>query len=178
MHNKMDELEACVRFNSEYRESAVIDLSETWLDENATDTEINLPGFICIRGDRTSASGKRHGGGVCLFINQRWCNNATASAQVCLPDIEFLTVSARPFYLPREFPKIYLCMVYCHPKANVDNACLPNFHQFVNVPTRKDRTLYLCYCNVTEAYRVRRLPPLGSSDHCMLKLLPLYRQKN
>ena len=57
------------------------------------------------------------------------------------------------------------------------NASLPNFHQFVNVPTRKDRTLYLCYCNVTEAYRVRRLPPLGSSDHCMLKLLPLYRQK-
>ena len=101
-------------------------------------------------------------------------------------------------------------MVYCHPKANVDNAysvltdhtheleenspdvpiiitgdfnecrlnaSLPNFHQFVNVPTRKDRTLDLCYCNVTEAYRVRRLPPLGSSDHCMLQLLPLYRQK-
>ena len=171
MRNKMDELEACVHFNSEYRESAMIGLSETWLDENVTDTEINLPGFTCIRGDRTSASGKRHSGGVGLFINERWCNNATASAKVCLPDIEFLTVSVRPFYLPREFPNIYLRMVYCHPKANVDNACsvltnhiheleknfpdvpiiifiecrlnasLPNFHKFVNVPTRKTEHL-------------------------------------
>ena len=101
----------------------MIGLSETWLDENATDTEVNLPGFTCIRGNRTSASGKRNGGGVCLFINERWCSHATASAKVCLPDIEFLTVSVRPFYLPHEFPKIYLCMVYCHPKAIVDNAC-------------------------------------------------------
>ena len=73
----MDELEACVRFNSEYRESAVIGLSETLLDENTTDTELNLPGFTNIRRDRTSASGKRQGGGVCLFINDCWCNNAT-----------------------------------------------------------------------------------------------------
>ena len=87
---------------------------------------------------------------------------------------------------------IYLCMVYCHPKANVDNMCsvltyhihelkkkiasLPNFRQFVNVPRRKDITLAICYCNVTGAYRVRRWPPLGSSDHCMLQLLPVYRQ--
>ena len=100
----MDEFEACVRVNSEYRESAVRGLSETWLVENATDTEINLPGFICIRGDRTSSSGKRHGGGVCLFINERWCNNATASAKVCLPHIEFLTVSVRPFHVsPQRF---------------------------------------------------------------------------
>ena len=99
----MDELEACVRVNSEYRESAVIDLSETWLDDNATDTEINLPGFTCIRGDRTSASGKRHGGGVCLFINQRWCNNATASAQVCLPDIYRTLNSSLSVHVPSTF---------------------------------------------------------------------------
>ena len=54
-------------------------------------------------------------------------------------------------------------------------ASLPNVHQFVNLSTRKDRTRDLCYCNVTEAYRVRRLSPLGSWDHCMLQLLPLYR---
>ena len=109
----------------------MIGLSETLLNENVIDTEINLPGFTCIRGDRTSASGKRNGGGVCFFINERWCNNATASANVCFPDIEFLTLSVRPFY-HREFPKIYLCMVYYHPKANVDNACsvlTDHFHE-------------------------------------------------
>ena len=123
VRNKMDEPEACVRFNSEYRESAVIGFSETWLVEIATYTEINLPGFTYIRGARTSASGKRNGGGVCFFINERWCNNATASAKVCLQDIEFLAVSVRPFYLPLEFPKTYLYMMYCHLKANVDSAC-------------------------------------------------------
>ena len=117
---------------------------------------------------------------------------------MCLPDIEFIIVSVSLFYLPREFPKIYLCMVYCHPKANVDNACsvltdhiheleknspdvpiiftgdinecrlnasLPNFHQFVNVPKRKDRTLDLCYCKVTQAHRDRdwQLRPLHAA---------------
>ena len=92
VHNKMiDELKACVRFNSEYRESAVIGLSEMSLGENTTDTEINLPGFTCIRGDCTYASGKWNDGGVCFFTNERWCNNATASAKVCLLDIEFLS---------------------------------------------------------------------------------------
>ena len=94
VRNKMDELETCVRFNSEYRESAVIGLNETCLDKNATDTEINLSGFTGIRGDRTSASRKRNGGGVCFYVDERWCNNATATAKVCLQDIDFLT------YLP------------------------------------------------------------------------------
>ncbi len=48
------------------------------------------------------------------------------------PDIELLSVSLRPFYLPREFPQLFVMLVYIHPKANVDlatQAMLRTVHQ-------------------------------------------------
>ena len=41
---------------------------------------------------------------------------------LCAPDIELLSVSLRPFYLPREFTQLFVTLVYIHPKANMDNA--------------------------------------------------------
>ena len=41
---------------------------------------------------------------------------------MCTADIELLSVSVRPFYLPREFPQIFVTIVYIHPKANAKNA--------------------------------------------------------
>ena len=116
VRNKMDELQACVRFSTEYRKSAVICLSETWLDESVTDTEIILPGFTCIRGDRTSASGKRKMVEACVSLS----TNAGVTTQPRVPRRVFRTLHSS---LSRGFPKIYLCMVYCHPKVNIDNAC-------------------------------------------------------
>ena len=52
------------------------------------------------------------------------------------------------------------------------NASLPNFHQFVNVRTRKDRTLDLCYCNVTEAYRVRNCHLLATQTTARCSCFP------
>lgn len=37
---------------------------------------------------------------------------------MCTHDIELLSVSLRPFYFPREFPQIFVTVVYIHPKAN------------------------------------------------------------
>ena len=37
-------------------------------------------------------------------------------------DIELLSVSLRPLYLPREFPQLFVTVVYIHPRANVDRA--------------------------------------------------------
>ena len=59
---------------------------------------------------------------MCLYINRRWCNNFTVCEQLCLPDIELLSVSLRPFYLLREFPRVYVTIVYIHPKANAEIA--------------------------------------------------------
>ncbi len=37
---------------------------------------------------------------------------------MCTQDIELLSVSLRPFYLPQEFPQMFVTVVYIHPKAN------------------------------------------------------------
>ena len=40
---------------------------------------MNIDGFKSLRGDRTESTGKERGGGVCAYVNEKWChqNNAT-----------------------------------------------------------------------------------------------------
>ncbi|CAL9697560.1 unnamed protein product [Knipowitschia caucasica] len=42
---------------------------------------------------------------------------------------------------------------------------LPTFTQYINFPTRDNRTLDLFFANATGAYNPTALPPLGCSDH-------------
>ena len=81
-------------------------------------------GFGCpTRLDRDKqTTGKAKGGGVCLYVNERWCKTVIVREQLCTPDIELLSVSLRPLYLPREFPQLFVTVVYIHPRANVDRA--------------------------------------------------------
>ena len=44
----------------------VLTLSETWLDDSIHDSEISLPGFICVRKDRVG--GKKGYGGVAIYV--------------------------------------------------------------------------------------------------------------
>lgn len=43
----------------------VLTLSETWLDSSIQDSEVQLPGFSCVRRDRTSS---KSGGGVIIYV--------------------------------------------------------------------------------------------------------------
>lgn len=52
---------------------------------------------------------------------------------------------------------------------------LPTFKQFVDCPTRENKTQDLLYANVKEAYSSTVLPPLGRSDHNLIHLQPLYK---
>lgn len=183
--------------------------SETWLSSKDTDTDLSINGFGApVRLDRDAeATGKSQGGGVCVYINQRWCSNITVREKICTPGIELLSISVRPFYLPREFPQIFVTVIYIHPKANTQTAadtirkvtqrlqslspdapCLLmgdfnncklsktlNFYQYVTCPTRKNKTLDKCYGSIKEAYKASPLAPIGSSDHCTINLIPVYR---
>ncbi|TWW81812.1 hypothetical protein D4764_01G0016270 [Takifugu flavidus] len=75
--------------------------------------------------DRSRESGKRKGGGLAVFVNDRWCNpgHITIKEQHCCKDIELLAVSMRPHYLPREFTHALTVVVYIPPSANADAAC-------------------------------------------------------
>ncbi|GFR65469.1 endonuclease domain of the non-LTR retrotransposon LINE-1 [Elysia marginata] len=55
------------------------------------------------------------------------------------------------------------------------SSSLPTFHQYITCLIRKNKTIDLCYGNAKEGYKSTALPPLGSSDHCMVQLTPKYR---
>jgi len=114
LRNKIDDLQAHVRYQHEFKEACILALTETWLGEKDRDNEMEIDGFGApLRTDREAAiTGKSRGGGVCLYINERWCKNFIVRASVCTKDIELLSVSMRPPYLPREFPQIFVTVVY------------------------------------------------------------------
>ena len=210
LRSKMDDLHASVKYLNEYRESSMMCFTETWLDDTIDDQHVSVDGFgVPVRADRTGASGKTKGGGLCIYMNDRWCNNHVVRQTICTPDIELLSISCRPYYLPREFCQIFVVLVYVPPSANYEiaaetiqhhmheldsvsssapklilgdfNGCslktyLPTYKQYVTCATRNDKTIDLCYCNIKNAYKSVPKPPLGSSDHNIVQLLPAYKQ--
>lgn len=93
-------------------------ISETWLDSNTLDAAIELAGRIVYRADCNSHSGKSRGGGLCIYICNRWCTDARIVETHCSTDIEYMILSCRPFYLPREVTSVLITAVYIPPQAN------------------------------------------------------------
>ncbi len=124
LRNKVDELQANVKHISEYRDACMIALTETWLKDYDLNHDFDIDGFgLPYRLDRDAqVTGKSLGGGVCLYVNPRWCKTVIIRESICSPHIELLSVSLRPFYLPREIPQVFLTVVYIHPRANMAEA--------------------------------------------------------
>lgn len=127
LRNKSEELQALVRCNHDFRESCILAFTESWLTDYDSATDLEIDGFGSpLRLDRdASVTGKSSGGGVCIYVNESWCNakSITVREKLCTRDVELLSVSLRPAYLPREFPQIFITVVYIHPKANETSAC-------------------------------------------------------
>ena len=89
--NKMDELAALTRLQRVYRECSIMCFTESWLNEHTTDTLVALDGFHLVRADRkVKESGKKKGGGLEMFVNDKWCNagHVYVKEQRCTTDIE------------------------------------------------------------------------------------------
>ena len=71
---------------------------------------------------RNRDSGKSRGGGLCVNVHNYWCCNSRVIDTHCCPDLEFLVVSCRPFYLPRELTVVIVMAVNIPPDANVSTA--------------------------------------------------------
>jgi hypothetical protein len=75
---------------------------------------------------RQAASGKTRGGSLCIFVNNSWCtfvnswctSNIKEVLRFHLPEVEYLMISCRPHYLPREFSSIFFVAVYLPPQTN------------------------------------------------------------
>lgn len=99
---KMDMLHAKCWVERAYKEACVIALTETWLDESVLDSNASLEGFTVIQAGRTGQSDKDSCGGVCIYVNDRWCNNIKVHNTICTPNTEILTLS--PFLSPKRIP--------------------------------------------------------------------------
>ncbi|KAI4881601.1 hypothetical protein NFI96_007439 [Prochilodus magdalenae] len=125
----MDEIR--LRITSNNMNSCVVIIMETWLNRSVPDAAIELAGHSVYRADRTEASGKSRGGGLCIYIHNNWCTAADTIEQHCSLDLEFLTLRCRPFFLPREFSAVLLTAVYVPPQANAKLA-LSRLHDAIN----------------------------------------------
>lgn len=94
LRNKTDSL--CLE-GIDNRTIDILTLSETWLDHSITDTEIELPGFVCVRLDRTGV--KEGYGGVATYIREgltlRSRDDIDAGGHECLW-IELLRDKCKP----------------------------------------------------------------------------------
>ena len=118
----MDELKLQMAANGLVQDCCILLITETWLHSSIPDTAIELAGRTAHRQDRNSNSGKSRGGGLCIYVNNNWCTNATTIDSHCSPDLEYLTVKCRPTYLPREFTVVMVTAVYIPPDANAKSA--------------------------------------------------------
>ncbi|KAJ8032582.1 hypothetical protein HOLleu_26142 [Holothuria leucospilota] len=121
LRNKTDEILANVRYLQEFRDISLMSFTETWLNDNITNEHVNIDGFKLLRGDRNlDLAEEQKGGGVCLYVKNRWChpNNTVLRSHSCSPNIEILTVSMRPYCLPREFSHVIHLTVYI-PNRNI-----------------------------------------------------------
>lgn len=121
LRNKIDELSANCRFLKEYRDSAIIALTETWLEERDSNSTYEIDGFNLVRSDRSNTC-KQSGGGLAVYVNEKWCKQVTLRDTHCCDNIEYMTLSCRPIYLPREFCNVFIINVYIPPTADATEA--------------------------------------------------------
>ena len=110
--------------------------------------------------------GTKVGGGMCLYVNERWCDSANVCVKkwVCMEDVELISVSMRPRYLPREFRPVFVIVVYA---LVFDQASAARAGKTVAATVRELQLIS------TNAPRVI----VGDLNHCDLrKILPPFKQ--
>nr|XP_043882686.1 uncharacterized protein LOC122769872 [Solea senegalensis] len=132
LESQLDSLKLDLITKRETRNCCILIFTETWLNSSVPEAAVSLDGLTTIRADRSHAlTGKPRGGGLCMYTNNSWCNNATLVSSHCSADIEFMMVRCRPFYLPREFTVVIVVAVYIPPRANTKHA-LTSLHSAIS----------------------------------------------
>ncbi len=104
--NKMDELQSQIAYNCLIRECCLLIVSESWLHPLIPNATVELASRTIHRQDRTEASGKTRGGGLCVYVHDDWCSDSRIIDTYCSPDLEAMSVQCRPYYLPRELTAV------------------------------------------------------------------------
>lgn len=140
--NKMDELAALINYDGDYKRTNLFCVTETWLSEEKTD--INITGYTTIRFDRDQEKTEKGvGGGLCMFVRDEWATQFKVHERVSTPSYEILTVSFRPYYLPREFGQVTVILVYV-PGPNDKEAAERIAESYHTALSRSVDLLFVC----------------------------------
>ncbi|KAM7373781.1 hypothetical protein PAMA_022061 [Pampus argenteus] len=162
----MDELRLQIAANKHVKDSCILLFTETWLHQGIPDSAIELAGRTVQRHDRTADSGKRKGGGLCMYVNISWCTNTVITDRHCSPDIEYLTIKCRPIYLPREFTVVTITAVYIPPDANANSAIALLHANVSNQQSRYPGAVHIIAGDFNHADLRTALPKLHQHVKC------------
>ena len=99
---KLDELFGLVNGSKMRHLSQVICVTETWLQPHISTTQTELAGYTQFRKDRDlTSSGKECGGGILLYVDEKWATNWKVINSYCDHSLEMLTVKINPHWKPR-----------------------------------------------------------------------------
>ncbi|KAK7913293.1 hypothetical protein WMY93_013504 [Mugilogobius chulae] len=171
LSNKTDELAALTRYQREYRDTSLMLFTETWLTTHIPDSAIAMDNFHLLRADRTAESGKKKGGGLAVFVNEKWCKpgHCVVKEQRCNKDIELLAVSMRPYYLPREFTHVIVIAVYVPPSANAETACETLLSCTSTLQTQHPQALFLISGDFNHSSPASVLPTFTQYVTCLTR---------
>ncbi len=189
LENKMDDLRARISFQRDIRDCNIFCLTETWLTPTVPDTAVTpSDNFSVLRMDRTAEAGKNKGGGVCFFINKKWCDSRNISilSRSCSPHLEHLSIICRPFYLPREFSSIVITSVYIPPQTDTSLALSKLHDELSGYNNKHPDAAFIIAGDFNKANLKKVLPNfhqhiscptrgLNTFDHCYTPLKNAYK---
>ncbi len=76
----------------------------------------------------------------------------------------------------QRYPDSFIIILCDFNKANLTRE-LPKYRQHITCPTRDSNILDHCYTVLKDVYHSVPCSALGLSDHCLVHLLPAYRQE-
>ncbi len=76
----------------------------------------------------------------------------------------------------QRYPDSFIIILGDFNKANLTRE-LPKYRQHITCPTRDSNILDHCYTVLKDVYHYVPCAALGLSDHCLVHLLPAYRQE-
>lgn len=94
------------------------------------------------------------------MVNSSWCDSASIVPLTlsCTPNLELLTISCRPFYLPREFTSVIVNAVYIPPQADTDTA-LCELHEALIQHQTQNRNAVLIVAGDFNSANLKRTEP-------------------
>lgn len=114
LDNKLDDL----RSRRDIKNCNILCFTESRLNDDTDNIE--LTGFSVNPQDKAATSSKTRGGGVCLFVNNSRCvmSNIKELLRYCSPEVEYLMISCRSHYIPRDISSILFGAIYLTPQTD------------------------------------------------------------